>query len=221
MKIYHFVYTQPGPRPFVPGAIMDYYCAALDDRIAEDKFNVFSGHLPYNTLTVYDKNLDDEVAKDVMHFAYYTHDVPEDADNLVVAALTQNPTAATDELIFEACQCDAPKSLRMLLRLLHHTPIQTRWLREAARWGHMDNVRVLLEDGRVKDDGSALAAACDGGNRAIFERLLAVSDPQIALELYLPQKNKIWLEEIVQAQHQKQKLTEAVTDGLSPRTRKI
>jgi len=221
MKIYHFVYTQPSPKPFVPGAIMDYYCATLDDRIAEDKFNVFSGHLPYNTLTVYDKNLDDDAAKDVMHFAYYTHDVPEDADDLAVAVLTQNPTAATDTLIFEACQCDTPKSLRMLLQLIPHAKIQTRCLREAARRGYMDNVRVLLEDGRVKDDGSALAAACEGDNRSIFDTLVALSDPKTALDVFPPQRNKIWLEEIVQAQHQKRKLTEVVTDGLSPRTRKI
>lgn len=219
MNIHHFVFSQPSFYYGDPPSFVDFFYANDDECAAQKKFEEFSNGIDYDNRWIYETHMEERVAKDAAHFAYYNQDVAEEADNLMVAVLTKQPAIADTTLIFEACQYSTPETLRLLLKLLPDEQISPRCLLQTVIHKNCVNTCILINSGRVKDDGHSLSAACETGQRDIFDMILPISNPEFAVH-FNPRQNIHWLDEKI-AQRQKERLNGVVVDGTASRTRKI
>lgn len=144
------------------------------------------------------------------------------SDVLVEHLLQSNHNENLLTLLEDVVCCNMPKSLAILLGRIEqnnsnaaHNP---HWLRQAVEWDYPDNVRLLIAHGCTDADGRCLSMACDNDMRNMFELLLPVSNPSLALNRVL--KNTHWIEEhISRTQHAL--LSQHLPEKPSSRAKKI
>lgn len=219
MNVYHFMYTHPSSTIGDLPVVLDFFCAGDDDILANERFEEFSHGVAYDNCWVYDNEMDARVAKDAAHFAYDTCFSLQTSDDLMVAVLHKQPAIVDHSLLIDACRDSTPNTLRMILALLPNDTIAPKYPRQAIFHRNEASLEILIDSGRVKDNGELLAAACETGQRRLFDLVLPVSNPQFALH-FEPKINSEWLNEAI-AQQQKERLQQVVQTSGASRARKI
>lgn len=218
MTIYQFTHTQLDYNIGDTPGVVQFFCVADDLIEAEHKFDAFS-QTPYDNCWAYEQGMDEQTAKDAAWFVYYNQDVARDADELMVAVLETNPDIVTPTWIYEAAQYDTPNALKKMLEIFPDAVVDKRCLYASVIRHYYHNICILIESGRVRDDGSVLATACEMGTREVFDMVLPISDPQAAWQ-YAPKNNLQWLDDIL-AQRQKESLLNHIAPSVVSRTRKL
>lgn len=221
MNVYHFMYTHPSSTIGDLPVVLDFFCAGDDEILANEKFESFSDGVAYDNCWVYDNHMDMRVANDAAHFVYHTgtYFSTDELDDLMLAVLHKQPVIVDHTLLMDACRDNTPKTLRMLLTLLPHDTIPPKYPLQAIFHRNESNLDILINSGRVKDNGALLAAACETGRRSLFDLVLPISNPENALH-FEPKTNSEWLYDII-AQQQKERLQDVVQTSATSRARKI
>lgn len=219
MNVYHFMYTHPSSTIGDLPVVLDFFCACDDELLANEKFEAFSLGVAYDNFWVYDNEMDARVAKDAAHFAYHTSFSNQTSDDLMVTVLQKQPAIVDHALLMDACRDSTPNTLRMILKLLPQDTIAPKYPLQAIFNRNESSLEILINSGRVKDNGALLAAACETGRRGLFDLVLPISDPEGALH-FEPKTNSEWLDEII-AHQQKERLHQVVHTPGASRTRKI